>query len=180
MEPTESAVIVPIPQAESAVATLRARLDRAAGWGVPAHVTVLYPFLPPEQIDDVVLAKLSAAVRSVPRFDVAFTHVDWFDDRVVWLAPDPDAPFRALTEAVCKEYPQTLPYGGAFPDVVPHLTVGDSDTPEALRRAADVLRDQLPITAAVDAVQVLCGTNEQASWRSIAELVLGPSEQLRR
>ena len=39
-------------ETEQAVGPFRARYDRAAAWGVPAHVTVLYPFLPPSRIDD--------------------------------------------------------------------------------------------------------------------------------
>ena len=42
----ESAVLVPVPEAERAVSRHRARLDGAAARGVPAHVTVLYPFVP--------------------------------------------------------------------------------------------------------------------------------------
>ncbi len=44
MGPTETALVVPIPEAEEAVAPFRTTLDRAAGLGVPAHVTALYPF----------------------------------------------------------------------------------------------------------------------------------------
>ena len=47
MRASESAVIVPVPEAEPAVGGLRAALDRAAVWGVPAHVTLLYPFVTP-------------------------------------------------------------------------------------------------------------------------------------
>ncbi len=34
---------MPVPEAEWVVGEHRARLDRAAAWGVPAHVTVLHP-----------------------------------------------------------------------------------------------------------------------------------------
>jgi hypothetical protein len=47
---TESAVLVPIPAAERVVSTHRSRLDGAAALGVPAHVTVLFPFVPPSAI----------------------------------------------------------------------------------------------------------------------------------
>jgi hypothetical protein len=40
--PTQSAVLVPVPEAERAVSRHRARLDAAAALGVPAHVTVLW------------------------------------------------------------------------------------------------------------------------------------------
>ena len=35
----ESAILVPVPEAEPVVGRLRARLDRSAGRGIPAHVT---------------------------------------------------------------------------------------------------------------------------------------------
>lgn len=40
---TETAVIIPSDAAESADAYHRRHLDVAASWGVPAHVSVLYP-----------------------------------------------------------------------------------------------------------------------------------------
>ena len=46
----QSAVLVPVPEAERAVSRHRTRLDRAAAWGVPAHVTILYPFVAPSAI----------------------------------------------------------------------------------------------------------------------------------
>ena len=46
----ESAILVPVPGAEPVAGRLRARFDRSAGRGIPAHVTVLYPFVPPGQI----------------------------------------------------------------------------------------------------------------------------------
>ena len=53
-----SALLVAVPEAEPAVAEHRARLDSSARDGVPAHLTVLYPFLPPASIDRAVLASL--------------------------------------------------------------------------------------------------------------------------
>jgi hypothetical protein len=46
----ESAFIVRVPEAEPHVAHLRERFDPMALLGVPAHITLLYPFLSPEQI----------------------------------------------------------------------------------------------------------------------------------
>src|ERR1700729_2595365 len=48
--PSESCLLVPVPEAEAVVGRVRGRLDRAAAWGVPAHVTILYPFVLPEAI----------------------------------------------------------------------------------------------------------------------------------
>ena len=45
----ESAIIVPV-QVPVAVGRLRDRMDPSAAQGVPAHVTLLYPFMPPEAL----------------------------------------------------------------------------------------------------------------------------------
>ncbi|MEO6712406.1 MAG: 2'-5' RNA ligase family protein [Mycobacteriales bacterium] len=171
--PTESAVIVAVPEADAAVGRWRSRLDPAAGWGVPAHVTVLYSFVPPAQITPAVLEALAAAVQSVAAFDADFARVEWFGEQVVWLAPEPEVPFRALTATVCAAFPSYLPYGGAFADPVPHLTIGDRAPLADLRAAADAVLPQLPISTSVTTVQVICGSRSPDSWRMVAELPLG-------
>jgi hypothetical protein len=98
---TESAVLVPFPEAERVVSPYRARLDGAAALGVPAHVTVLYPFVPPPAITPSVVDALAVAVASVSAFGCEFGATAWFGEDVLWLAPQPSAPFLALTRAVC-------------------------------------------------------------------------------
>jgi non-ribosomal peptide synthetase component F len=88
----------------------------------------------------------------VPRFDVIFRRTEWFGDDVVWLAPEPDNGFRALTTAVCSAFPDYPPYGGAFTDVIPHLTLGAHADLSRMRAAARATSAQLPIKAAVPAL----------------------------
>ncbi|WP_179785810.1 2'-5' RNA ligase family protein [Actinopolymorpha rutila] len=173
MPQTESAVIVPVREAEPVVGHLRSRLDPSAAWGVPAHVTVLYPFVPPERIDAEVLAALGEAIRTVASFRATFTRVEWFADQVVWLAPEPAGAFADLTAAVCERFPEYPPYGGAFAEVVPHLTVGDGAPAAELRRAEELVRGHLPISTEVAAAQVFCGSPDPDSWHPIVELPLG-------
>src|SRR5665811_471565 len=66
--PTQTAVIVPVPAADSLVDEHRRHLDVAASWGVPAHVSVLYPFVEPAQVDDQLIATLATVFGSVPAF----------------------------------------------------------------------------------------------------------------
>lgn len=104
---TQSAVIVTISAAEEAVASHRARFDKAAGWGVPAHVTVLYPFMPPSDIDTDVIEAVAAAIASVPRFHATYGTTDWFGTNVLWLDPKPAAPFQGLIAAVADAFRPT-------------------------------------------------------------------------
>jgi len=67
-----SALIVPVPEVERLVGRYRAALDPAAAWGVPAHVTVVYPFLPPAQITDDVRRTVHEVVAATPAFGIEF------------------------------------------------------------------------------------------------------------
>ena len=172
---TETAVLVLVPEAEAAVAEHRAHLDMAASWGVPAHLSVVYPFVPPADVDDDVLAGLAAAVGSVPAFDCVFSRTDWFGDDVLWLAPEPDGPFRALIKAVVAAFPKHLPYGGLYDEPIPHLTVGELrlGSAEELAAAERAVAAHLPIRARVDRAVLLAGRPEHGAWHPVAELPLG-------
>lgn len=168
-----SGVIVTVPEAEPAVGVHRARLDRAAVWGVPAHVTVLFPFVPPPDIDASVLERLAAAVASVPSAGVVFARTGWFGDDVLWLAPEPPTVFTALTEAVVAAFPGWSPYGGEFDEVVPHLTVGHGVAVSDLRDAEEAVRSVLPIRGEVATAELWCGREEPASWARVRSFPLG-------
>jgi 2'-5' RNA ligase len=174
---TRTAVVVTVPEAERVVAQHRERFDPAASWGVPAHVTVLFPFVDPATLDDPQVRRLAEAVRTVPAFDCSFTRTRWFDQDVLWLAPEPDQPFRSLTTAVWQAFPEHPPYGGEYADLAPHLTVGqraDGDGAE-LAAVEPLVSGLLPVSTYVDRVHVLAGTPGERSWRTIHELELGTS-----
>jgi 2'-5' RNA ligase len=172
---TQTAVLVLVPEAEPAVAEHRAHLDMAASWGVPAHLSVVYPFMPPSDVDEDALGRLAAAVATVPAFDCAFSRTEWFGDDVLWLAPEPDAPFRELISAVVTAFPSHQPYGGVYDDPVPHLTVAERrlGSAEDMAAAERAVRAHLPFRARVDQAVLLAGRPESASWRSVAEFPLG-------
>jgi hypothetical protein len=169
-----SAVLVPVPEAERAVREHRARLDAAAALGVPAHVTVLYPFVPPPAITPSVLDALAGAVASVGAFGCEFGDTAWFGEDVLWLAPRPQAPFLALIRAVGEAFPGYRPYGGAHLDPIPHLTVGERPVGGVaeLRAAEEAVRPQLPIRAQVSRVWLMTRLPSPGGWRTVAEFPL--------
>jgi 2'-5' RNA ligase len=171
--PVESALVALIPAAESLVSCYRERYDPAAGWGVPAHVTVLYPFKAPEDITDDILATLTNLFSGHPAFNVSFTKTMEFPD-TLFLEPDPAEPFRELTRAIAAAYPETPPYGGAFKQIVPHLTVAQSEDHEEMDKIrAEFLKDcanGLPVTARVDEVVLM--DNASGRWEVRARFPL--------
>jgi 2'-5' RNA ligase len=101
--------------------------------GMPAHVTILYPFLRSRTINMEVERKLEAAMGETSEFEFVLNEVRRFSQAVVYLAPEPAAPFVALTKAVMRNWPSYEPYGGAFEEIVPHVTVAYGDeTPDGV------------------------------------------------
>jgi 2'-5' RNA ligase len=95
--------------------------------GMPAHVTVLYPFLPVAAIDTSTEQAVASVIARTPALDVTVAEVRRFPG-VIYLAPEPAAPLVALTEALVERWPECRPYRGAYEEVVPHLTVAYGDS----------------------------------------------------
>lgn len=168
----ETALIVSVPEAEVLVADLRARFDPAAAEGVPAHVTILVPFIALEDLDAASLARLEGALRETAAFDFTLARVGRFE-RTAWLAPEPAPPFIALAQAVMREFPEWLPYGGAHDHIVPHLTAADGDAQAAEVAAAELaarLARQGPVRARCEAVELL--ENRGPRWVRVHHFAL--------
>jgi 2'-5' RNA ligase len=167
-----SYLIIAVPEAEPAVAQHRQRLDSSAANGVPAHITVLGPFMPTETIDAPVLAKLDRLFAGASRFRFRLDHTDWFGEDVVWLAPRDPGPFRALTQRVHEAFPGFPPFEGQFGDVVPHLTVGQGHPVSDLRAAESAVQSHLPIDAQATAVTLVTRQFAGGRWTATATFSL--------
>lgn len=167
----QTGVIVPVPEAEPVVAQWRERFDPSAAVGVPAHVTVIYPFVPLDGLVNQDLSDLQAIFASRPRFSVTFSRCGRFPS-VLYLAPDDEAPFRDLTAALVRRWPQAPPYGGAYGlDPEPHLTVTDHAEESVTHAAEAALSELLPLSAEVDAAWLIVFDGEQ--WRRRLRLPFG-------
>lgn len=160
------------PQAEPVVSRQRLRHDAAARDGVPAHVTVLYPFKPLELLDDEDHRRLEALFATADAFVLRGSRTGWFDDRVVFVAPDDPAPVRELTARVVEAFPDFPPYRGAFAEVIPHLTIGHDHPIDVLRRDEQEVQPGLPFDQPFDHVELwsgpaVDGREDAAAWRSV-------------
>jgi 2'-5' RNA ligase len=117
-------LIVEVPEAEAAVRDIRLQYDWSAARGVPAHITVLFPFADSSDVEEQALAELFQAH---PSFDFVLDRIERWDDGIVWLHPEPSRPFEQLTVAVWRRWPKYPPYEGSIDVVIPHLTI--SETP---------------------------------------------------
>lgn len=167
----ESAVVVPV-ELPVAVRRLRDRMDPLAAVGVPAHVTLLYPFLPPDGLDDSARQTVERIVAAQARFTFALTRMGRWPD-VVYLAPEPEEPFQRLIAALSNAFPEYPPYRGAHPDVVPHVTIAQDPRPEYLAAAEHALPALLPIRAVAREVWLIAHVGEHP-WAVHSRMPLSP------
>ena len=171
---TVSVLLVEIPEAERLVAPHRRRLDANASLGIPAHVTVLYPFRPGSALDTTALGELARLFASFPRFSFTFDRTGWFGEDVLWLGPRDPAPFRTLTDLVFAAYPDYPPFEGQHSEIIPHLTVGHNRPVGELRAAEAAVRPGLPVSGSATAVTLMTGpAADDAPWTKVTEFPLG-------
>ncbi len=92
-------LIVAVPEAEPIVGQWRGRFDGSAAAAVPAHITVLFPFLARHLLAGKRLADLAALVAGHQAFKVELRECRRFP-AALYLAPVPDTRLQALTEAI--------------------------------------------------------------------------------
>lgn len=155
------------------VDALRLEYDPIERLGVPAHVTILVPWLPAGSINDTETAAIRRLAAGAEPFEVTFAGCGRFTD-TVHLEPDPAAPFARLTEAVAAAWPSFPAYGGRFDTVHPHLTVGHFDSGDVAAEIEAKLAPRLPLRAQVNAISLLIEGADRR-WRERERLTLGGS-----
>jgi 2'-5' RNA ligase len=157
----DSAVVVPI-RLPTALTRMRRRWDAAAQAGAGPHVTILYPFLPCSDLTPSVRVALAALARSTQPFDVRFLTLRRFPG-LVWLEPEPSAPFAGLTAGMIQRWPDHLPYRGAFDEVIVHVTVVESEI-APLDTVEFVTLGPLPFRGRAERLEVWC-RDAAGRWR---------------
>lgn len=154
------------------MSALRLKLDESARLGVPAHITVLFPFMPPKRIDAVVLEKCSRTLAAHKKFPFQLCRVGCFP-ATAYLEPDPKAPFIALTDSLVQAFPEFPPYRGEFTDIIPHLTVAHGNAPEVEKTARDLklnLKTAGPVSCSCAAVTLI--ENSSGRWKPMRVFAL--------
>ncbi len=162
-----SAFAVKVPAAEPMVGDLRRRYDATSAQGVPAHITVLVPFMDPARITREILERARQALSGTPSFAFALNKVGRFPE-TAYLAPEPAAPFVEMTLALVEAFPEFPPYGGEHDSVVPHLSVAHGSALDSDAAALE-LQALLAATGAVHAscTEVALIENSTGKWRDM-------------
>ena len=145
----DTGLVLRVPEVDPAIGRWRARYDSVAPLGVPAHVTVVYPWIPAGLLTDEDFAAIAAIAAAADPLELTFAAVGRFPD-VLWLDPQPAGPILALIAAVSARWPDYLPYGGRYgAEPVPHLTVADTVDPTQLDHVVADIERSLPVQARI-------------------------------
>ncbi len=173
----DTAILLCVPAAEPLVREWRLKGDPSASHGVPAHVTLLCPFLPAAQIDEGVCEELRWFFRGIDSFPVRFGSIGRFEhEGVAFLKPESDDLVQ-LTKALARRWPECPPYSGsiAIDDLLPHLTIVQTDDRALRQSAANAVSPGLPLSITARAA-TLWIQGDDGEWAQGATFPFGPAE----
>jgi hypothetical protein len=170
MREAYTALSVPVLEAMF-LQSFRVRHISTPATTMPPHISVFGPFKAMESIDHNVLEALKEVTDSFPRFRFILHQTGRFPDiQVLYLEPEPVAPFRALNRAIGARFPELAP---DFPDPIMHLTLARVSNGELDHVEAEFHREhghQLPVVAL--ATQVGLYEKRDNVWHQRASLTL--------
>jgi 2'-5' RNA ligase len=145
--------------------------------GIPLHVTLLFPFVPRDRLDENVFLALHELFAPRAPFTLTLVGIDEFPG-VAYAVPEPGAELKEWIARLCERFPDFPPYEGEFEEVVPHATLGTCEDPrrqeELVARARELTRGMLPLPCRIHDVALL---EEHAPdrWRELRRFPLGVS-----
>jgi 2'-5' RNA ligase len=159
---------------------LRRRRVGNAAVGVPAHMTLLHPFIEPEGLRASVRRRLREVAASHASFDYRQTRMaEWPD--AIFVAVDPIAPFVRVHLDLQAAFPDWPIYGaGAGFEFEPHITIADRQGKlEPGVREHPAWR-ALPRAARSESIDVIA-TRPDGRWRLVWRIPLGrsPADRIR-
>lgn len=126
---------------------------------VPPHLTLMFPFVPFEQLDE--SAKTIRDIcAGIEPFEITLSGYGQFPG-VIFMQPANPEPIKTVFRAIFEAYPLYPPYDGAFGnDLHPHLTVGEFKNKEDQQAAQ--LPDYVPVTFRAENVHLIYGIQTEA------------------
>jgi 2'-5' RNA ligase len=166
--------VVPVLEACASTGRWRGAYTEDGAGGMAPHVTLLYPFVDDGALGDRHVRAVAEILGARPAFDFTLARFGEFPGgegaaAVLYIAPEPEAPFPELTDALVEAFPEHPLYDGAFAEVVPHLTLAwhhDAPVDEIRTDVAGAL----PIAARAAEAWLM---RFDGHWRTHARMPLG-------
>jgi 2'-5' RNA ligase len=171
LTPSPATALVLVVALPPALEALRIRSIEDAAAGVPAHLTLLYPFAEERQLGDDVLEVVAAIAAIHPVLHLTLGEGRRFPE-TLYASVEPDGPVRALQAELAAAFP-TLPlYGGRF-GFEPHVSILEGPAAADPLALEDPAWRTLPVDQLVDAIDLITGRDGR--WATRRRFPLGTS-----
>jgi len=151
---------------------LRRRSVTDAAEGVPAHLTLLYPFVDPARLTAGTRRLLVDAARRHAPFEYSLRRLAIWPD-TVYVAVEPTGPFVRLQRDLQAAFPEHPIYGrDATFRYVPHVTVAEGAAVRDPALATDRAWLALPRRRRATAIEVIA-SGPDGRWRTVWRMRLG-------
>ncbi|MGH2710508.1 MAG: 2'-5' RNA ligase family protein [Actinomycetota bacterium] len=174
-----TAIVVPLDSAESVIGSWRVRFTPDGRDDMPAHITLLYPWIDDRALETEHVHEVRDVLAGFSSFGVSLGRVASFPGTrtLLYLEPEPSAPFIEMTEALTAAFPGYPPYGGAFADVVPHATIVETNLDPSLEtEVLSSVEPRLPVDVVIDRVWIMEHLEDR--WRMRSEILLGVTDEV--
>jgi 2'-5' RNA ligase len=158
---------------------LRRRSVADAADGVPAHLTLLYPFVAPDRLRPAVRDLLADVAKAHAAFEYELVGAAQWPD-TVYVAVDPERSFVALQADLARAFPGFPIYGrGADFEFIPHVTVAEGAAIDHAGAVADPAWSSLPRRARARGLEVIAA-DDTGRWRVVWRIPLGGRSSVAR
>jgi 2'-5' RNA ligase superfamily protein len=161
-------IVALVAEAEELVASWRIRLDPWAPLGVPAHITLLAPFLPVEAIDDAVVDRVRSIWTRRKALQLVLVRVAQIPGAIA-LLPGETTPLEDVTADLLAEWPELGSQVRSGSDRPYHLTIACRDDRALLAELLEELAPKLPLRADLRSL-VLLAASEAGEVRTLARI----------
>jgi 2'-5' RNA ligase len=147
-----------------------------AAVGVPAHLTLLYPFVDPSELTLAIRRRLGRVARRHASFAYTLLGIAVWPD-TVYVAVEPTAPFQRLQRDCQAAFPAYPIYGrDATFRFVPHVTVAEGSAVPDPAVAAHPGWRALPRAREATAIEVIA-SGMDGRWRTVWRIRLGERDR---
>lgn len=165
---TALAIVAP-PEVQAFAAPFR---ERHTAVRIPAHLTLLYPFVSVEAVDEAAV-QLARICSDIPPFAITLDRYGE-SETAIFLEPSDAREIRALFRKLVNGFLDQPSYTGeSRPDLRPHLTLAAFERPD--EKVTVSLPPVRSFTFTVDRLHIFLGTNDppRVPWISRAIVHLG-------
>src|SRR5262249_27254352 len=118
----QTGLVFMAPEAEPVLSIVASTYPHLVRPGLPAHITVLYPWIPIDRVSDDALGLCAQLAAATPRTKLTLNDIG-IRPGFVYLSCADASHVEDVCNAAQKAWPDLPPYGGKYNDSRPHITL---------------------------------------------------------